>query len=420
MFYEFNEPTDGEQNTVEVVSTSNVTANVSRIVIMESDDTTRRMYFEPVLVTNPKQPGNSVSGKLVYEHKGKNDSVFPLDRENEFVSRQTIKKGDALKLNLDTGETRALYEGLRKAYLLYDTVGIPTGAVSYVEVDNAAKALLSMLERDPSILRMMQDDSVFELVRGLISLIARGASREKLRDLFLEMEKGSLDELSAGVNLAKLEKAHEDMVENLQNASEEEWQKLFETHQWIISQLFASPYTCFGSKCYVGGRSICEGGSNLCDFIYQNRMTNNTALIEIKTPETPLLGGLYRGNGVVNGVYSLSADLSGAVNQVLNYRDHLVKDYHQLHGSGKRDFEVFNPKCIVIAGMISTLSQTGMMSTFENFRNTLSGVTIVTYDELLRRVEDMINVMKSEDVRPVMTDPTAAYLSSMITDDIPF
>lgn len=399
MVYEFNESTEEKHNSLQVESTSNVTANATRISIMESADSTRRMYFDPVLVTNPRHPENSVEGTLVYEHKGKHDASFPLDKDSDLVSRQTIKKGDALKLKLRTKETRALYEGLQTLYKVYDAGGIPAGSTTYIEVDGAVQSLLAMLKREPAVLRMMQDDDVYELVKSLISLIVQGASREKLRDIFLEMEKGSLEEFSTGVNLAKLERAKKEMREHLVDSTEEDWQNLFEEHQWIISQVFASPYTCFGSKCYVGGRAICSGGANLCDFLFQNRMTNNTALIEIKTPQASLLGGRYRGNRVTNAVYSLSPELSGAINQVLNYRDHLMKEFHQLHGNGKSTFEAFNPKCIVIAGLIESLNQVGMIGTFENFRNTLAGVTIVTFDELLQRIDDMINLMKEKNVQ---------------------
>lgn len=87
-----------------------------------------------------------------------------------------------------------------------------------------------------------------------------------------------------------------------------------------IGSNFACPCTIFADKAYVGGKGINNSGGNLCDFIYQNSLSQNVALIEIKTPCTELIGNQYR------GTYSFSYDLSGAVNQVLNYRDKLTKN----------------------------------------------------------------------------------------------
>jgi hypothetical protein len=75
-------------------------------------------------------------------------------------------------------------------------------------------------------------------------------------------------------------------------------------------------------KAYVGGKGIDNTNGNVCDFIYQNNMTQNIALIKIKTPCTSLLGNKYR------GTYSLSPDLSGVGNQILNYKDKLTKEYY--------------------------------------------------------------------------------------------
>ena len=61
---------------------------------------------------------------------------------------------------------------------------------------------------------------------------------------------------------------------------------------------------------------------NVCDFIYQNELSQNIALIEIKTPCTPIIGNSYR------ATYSFSSEMSGAINQVLNYKDSLTKELY--------------------------------------------------------------------------------------------
>lgn len=153
-----------------------------------------------------------------------------------------------------------------------------------------------------------------------------------------------------------------------------------------MAQIFACPCTIFADKAYVGGKGINNSGGNLCDFIYQNSLSQNVALIEIKTPCTELIGNQYR------GTYSFSYDLSGAVNQVLNYRDKLTKEYYSLCHQGSEPFEVLSPKCVVIIGKMASLTP-GQVAAFENFRNSLGNVLILTFDELYQRIVDLISVL---------------------------
>lgn len=134
-------------------------------------------------------------------------------------------------------------------------------------------------------------------------------------------------------------------------------------------------------------------GGKVCDFIYRNRLTKNVSLIEIKAPCQELLGNAYRGKSTHQPVYSMSHDLSGAIAQVLDYRGHLIKNFHALRGNSDETFEAFEPRCIVVIGTLASLGKyKGGTASFENFRNSLANVTIVTFDELLERVDDMIRV----------------------------
>lgn len=162
-----------------------------------------------------------------------------------------------------------------------------------------------------------------------------------------------------------------------------------------MSQVFSAPCTLLQGKAYVGGKAIDNSGGNICDFLYQNELTNNVTLIEIKTPRTNLLGTIYRGKEPENAVYSLTSHMSGAVNQVLNYRDTLTKDYYMVNGRSSSHFEALSPKCVVVIGKISELDTAGKKATFEHYRNNLCDVTVVTFDELLQRIRDLIAVLRT-------------------------
>lgn len=60
---------DMTTDTVDVMSTSAVTADVSPIVLSQTE--MLRFKFLPTLVDNEKEPHKSVSGKLLYEKKKK-------------------------------------------------------------------------------------------------------------------------------------------------------------------------------------------------------------------------------------------------------------------------------------------------------------------------------------------------------------
>ncbi len=50
-------------------------------------------------------------------------------------------------------------------------------------------------------------------------------------------------------------------------------------------------------------------------------------------------------------------------------------------------------KCVII-GKISSMT-TGEVSAFENFRNSLSNISILTFDELYQRIMDLIAVLSN-------------------------
>ena len=122
------------------------------------------------------------------------------------------------------------------------------------------------------------------------------------------------------------------------------------------------------------------------------------ALVEIKTPTTNLLSGEYR-----EGIYSVSKNLSGAIGQVLCYRDSLEKEYHSLLAKSAIEGLVFNPKCLLIVGnLIFQDFNKAETQSFELFRNDLKSVDIITYDELFEKVKLMSELIQKTDLEPVI------------------
>lgn len=372
-------------------STSRSTADVEDIVLRDGKLT--RMTFKPGVVNNPNNPNNSVHGKIVYERRGKENEPFPSECAQEFIDKRDIHKGDALELTLDTGETRNLYDALTMLYGVADDMdGMPYGATTYVQVDSAARTLLRLLQSDPSATHMIAEQETFDLVRELLKLLTQGTSRDELKDVLSELEDGSLQSFSTALNLERLQRVAAKFERSLGNGTESDWQRFFKENDWIIPQVMSVPCALYESQAYIGGKTIDNHNGSVLDFLYQNRLTKNVVLVEIKTPVTRLLGGKYRARS-----YSMSDELSGGIAQVLSYRQTLLNEFSQLYAESRGGFEAFSPQCVVIIGNTGELDDPIKAGSFENFRNCLSGVTVLTYDELLGKINDLIGILTTGD-----------------------
>lgn len=173
---------------------------------------------------------------------------------------------------------------------------------------------------------------------------------------------------------------------NKENKNEEFWQTLFTDYPEIISQSFSIPFIKFKEKAYLGGKSVENIKGNLVDYAFKNRFTQSLTLIEIKTPLSKLVGSKYRNS------HSISSELSGAINQLLKYKNSIQKDFYSINYNSEDKFKVFNPKCILIIGSFETLKE-DERETFELFRNEFKTVDIITFDELFDKIYMVLKLL---------------------------
>lgn len=129
--------------------------------------------------------------------------------------------------------------------------------------------------------------------------------------------------------------------------------------------------------------NIDRQNAKFVDYLYTNESSNDALLVEIKTPETKLLGTKYR-----KGVYKPSSELSGAVVQALDYKRDLVKNIMHITENTEHKVDVFNPRCIIVVGNATKeLDDNIKRKSFELFRTNFKDVDIVTYDELFKKAE---------------------------------
>ena len=387
-----------KESCIDVVSRSAMTADATPVVLSSTERF--RFRFMPMLVDNQNNPEQSVRGKLLLERKSKNEKYFPTDSVApcEKVTRGSAKNGDWVEIELHSEETYNLFMGLKKLYDLSGCMnGIPFGSARFAQIDSSFSSFLEVIQNDPSAARMIGEPQNFELIKILLQLITQTSSHESLKNSLSSLANENLQALTTSASLEGLKRVEALMRENLDNGKEEFWQqKVFNENQWVLAQIFSCPCTIYAQKAFVGGKSLDNKGGNVCDFIYRNKMTQNVGLIEIKTPCTEIVGKPYR------ETYSMSLDMSGAVNQVLNYRDELQKNFSTL----TRDLEeadtvrAFSPKCVVVIGKISTLNAK-QQKAFELYRSSFNNLTIITFDELHQKICDLMSVFKEDSPRPV-------------------
>jgi hypothetical protein len=171
--------------------------------------------------------------------------------------------------------------------------------------------------------------------------------------------------------------------------SESFWHGELETRKGVLERLLGGHAFLLQSEFHAGATDTKGGGSIRADFAFLNK-SNNISLIEIKTPDSKLLGSKYR------GTFPLSKDLSGAISQVLIQRSEIMINYYQKVARSPISFEVFAPRCFLIVGDLSSISgDQSKLQAFEVQRQAVaSHVTIVTFDELYEQFSNF-NQMES-------------------------
>ena len=381
MHYEFN------SDDIWVESTSRNTANATPIELEKTEHI--RFRFVPKLIDNPNNPDLCVSGDVVFEKKKKRDEEYPTERVE--ISKRDVTVGDSLRLHLDSESTYKLFIGLKDLYELKQEIGTTELGVSrYRKVDSALAFITRKLKDDPYAISLLSTDGTFDFVKTLLRALSTSESVEKLKEILESIDVENLNNISTCARIAQLEEAIKLFEENINAGRDEEfWQKdVFEKHQWILGQIFSLPCTLFQAKAYVGGKGMDNKGGNEADFVYKNGLTRNVAIVEIKRPDTRILQDAYR------KTYSFTTDFSGAVNQVLNYRDSLTKEIYSL---AKGQYDAFSPTCVVVIGRASEFgNEPKKIAAFENYRAVLSNVIITTYDEPLLKMKELHKIMVGE------------------------
>ena len=176
-----------------------------------------------------------------------------------------------------------------------------------------------------------------------------------------------------------------------QGHGEPTWQEFFNTNPLILSLSFGYPVMKIGQQASVGGRKLFGGGEKIADYLMKNKLTNNIAVVEIKTPAAKLLSREFRG-----GVFSPSSALSEGIVQTLDQRYQFQRDIFGIRGrSSIYDMETYAVQCCLVIGVVP--EEDDEKKSFELFRGNSKDVQIVTFDELLEKLVQLRELLVSSD-----------------------
>ena len=110
------------------------------------------------------------------------------------------------------------------------------------------------------------------------------------------------------VTLERLIERYQEMIHT--RLTERTWQEFLDANSFILGLAFGYPVVKVCGQASVGGHKLSGKGETIADFLVKNSLTDNSAIIEIKTPQTRMLNkSAYRGE-----IYPPSGELVGAVN----------------------------------------------------------------------------------------------------------
>jgi len=227
-----------------------------------------------------------------------------------------------------------------------------------------------------------------DAVREALPTLAQEQPREILQ-LHAEIER---------VTLARMVERFQEMLQT-PNVNEPRWQRFFQDNIFILKMALACPVRLVHPQFHAQGSTLPGSGAQIGDFLFAEHGTA-LAIVEIKKPDTELvLGTQYR-----PGVHGPSRELAGAITQVLGQQSSMRIEWQrhftqneQLRGSGA---DVI--RCVVLAGRMPV--DPAERRSFEIFRSACKDVMVITYDELLAKLQLLLDHLTPAPVAPGEND----------------
>ena len=292
-------------------------------------------------------------------------SYADLDKVRKAINR-TIRSSQAAARSVNYGTTRNFFAEI----LDRPVVPIRTGR------SPLRKSITDAVLRGEASLSADEQEEVLAVVARNAKSIAV-SKPNKLATLKRDIELVTLDGIIG---------RYEEMMQA--KRTEGHWQEFLDTNSFILGLAFGYPVVKVRGQASVGGHKLSGKGETIADFLVKNSLTDNSAIIEIKTPQTKMLNkSEYRGQ-----VYPPSRELVGAVNQTLDQKHSFEREIARIKDNSRLfDLESYSVRCCLVVGTMP--SGEDMKKSFELFRGNSKHVEIVTFDELLEKLKGLRDLL---------------------------
>jgi hypothetical protein len=165
--------------------------------------------------------------------------------------------------------------------------------------------------------------------------------------------------------------------------SESWWQSYIQNRILLMQQGYIRP---------IEKMNVAIGNTKYPDFALVTH-DNYLDILEIKRPDTTILKeDQSRGN------YHWDTEISRAIIQVENYLEHIANKAAEVRSFVKDEYslelKVVRPRGFILAGNSAQFSSQKQRDDFRLLSHGLKNVTVITYDELLVRLENHIRVLE--------------------------
>jgi hypothetical protein len=368
---------------------------VSDEIVLDESPRTR-------IVFRPELHGGGVRGHIIRQ-KISADGNWADSNEINF---NRVPADCGVRIELNTDATQKLFEKLTHIYQV-QSQGVAYGDHKFV-----------VAEEDEVV--VVNDRNKAAVIQTLVD---QGLS-EEFWDTLSAADPDLAARLAAGRIQYEREQALSEFETALRAHTDDEayWQRFFELNLWLLQGIFASTVYFVGGDVYVGGKGPIgrQGrGGVATDFLFSDDSTKSFAVVEIKTPTASIVGARYRGRTGENDrneTFSMHGELTGGIVQTRNQIAVAIEDFESVLGRALGpDLNRIHPKGVLIIGKVDGLSQRQLES-FNHFRYGLSDLTVVTFDELLKRSQ-LLFAANSGAAQPSSSMNDRESVSS---DDIPF
>ncbi len=329
-----------------------------RFIVLAVEDLTD---CTEIVITGSHETGADKNGKAFYM------SYKDLDRVRRTINR-TVRSSQAAAQSVNYGATRNFFAEI----IDKPSIPIKTGR------SPLRKSITEAVLRGEASLSEDEQEEVLDVVARNTRSMAM-SKPDRLATLKKDIELVTLEGL--------IERYQEMMRSRLPESS---WQEYLDANSFILGLAFGYPVVKVRGQASVGGHKLSGKGETIADFLVKNSLTDNSAIIEIKTPQTKILSkSAYRGE-----IYPPSADLVGAVNQALSQKHNFEREIARIKDNSRiRDIESYSVRCCLVVGTMP--GDEGQKRSFELFRGNSKHVEIVTFDELLEKLRGLRDLLTS-------------------------